>query len=84
MSITENFASLKYNNKHSFLDKKRNLNVVDHKYHLTILYNSRPSVFNDEIFHDQALRVVMKLVLRVIFQLIAKVNLTKKCFFLSS
>ena len=61
------FASLKYNNKHSFLDKNRNLNVVDHKYHLTVINNSRPSVFNDKISHDQALRVVMKLALRVIF-----------------
>ena len=74
MSITENFESLKYNNKHSFLDKNINLNVVDHKYHLTKLNNSRPSMFNDEISHDQALRVVMKLALRDIFQLIPEVN----------
>ena len=33
MSITKNFAILKYNNKHSFLGRNRNLDVVNHEYH---------------------------------------------------
>ena len=49
MSITEKFALLKYNNEHPFLDKNRNVDVFDHKYHLIILNNSLPSMFNDEI-----------------------------------
>ena len=53
MSITENFASLKYNNKHSFSVKNRNFDVVDHKHHLTILNSSQPSMFNDEIMIKQ-------------------------------
>ena len=37
-------------------------------------------MFNDEISHDQALRVVIELNLRVIFQLIAEVNFKKIVF----